>query len=165
MTTKRCPHCSTFKELDQFYVRNDSGKPTSWCKKCIGGRARERRLAPETREQALAQYRKSALGRRYGLTLDDYDTLLADQLGRCGICRKTFSETLRPNVDHDHNTGEVRGILCGGCNSRLGYIENADRVESELDYLTFGCGGLERLVGELAAAPVHRVPIPDDFPH
>ena len=64
------------------------------------------------------------LKRRYGITVDDYNRMLASQDGHCALC------TLYPDatherfcVDHDHITGKIRGILCKFCNSKLGWYE------------------------------------------
>lgn len=59
---------------------------------------------------------------KFGLTVDDYVKLKEDQNGVCFICKKTT-----PNkdlaVDHCHNTGKIRGLLCLKCNTRLGWFE------------------------------------------
>lgn len=76
----------------------------------------------------------------YGLTPEQYDTLLAAQDGRCAICgspdwpggRKTGS----PHVDHGHGTNVVRGLLCGNCNTGLGYFgDDPARLRAAADYL------------------------------
>jgi len=61
--------------------------------------------------------RKSELMKRYGLTLEEYDAMLAFQDGRCYICdRKPRARDPRLAVDHDHRTGAIRGLLCAICN-------------------------------------------------
>ncbi len=65
--------------------------------------------------------------RRYGLSASDYDALLAAQEGCCAICHRHAELLGRPlAVDHDHETGRVRGLLCDDCNLGLGKF--ADRI-------------------------------------
>jgi len=81
--------------------------------------ARYRKAHPK--ETALAN-RKAKLKREYGMTLADYDKMFAEQKGLCKICGDD-SLNKRLAVDHDHQTGEVRGLLCGSCNTKLGWYE------------------------------------------
>ena len=63
------------------------------------------------------------LRRTFGITQADYQALLARQGGGCGICgRKPGKISL--HVDHDHETGEIRGLLCVGCNNALGQLHD-----------------------------------------
>jgi hypothetical protein len=82
--------------------------------------------------------RAKAYRKQYGIALDDYDRMLDDQDGRCAICR-CVPRTKRLAVDHDHDTGEVRGLLCRGCNYWLaGRVSGRDPVavlERALEYL------------------------------
>lgn len=71
--------------------------------------------------------RKQAVHRRhlrykYGLTQQDYDDLLASQNGVCAICGKPPGKR-RLHIDHCHQTELIRGLLCTGCNTRLGWFE------------------------------------------
>lgn len=64
--------------------------------------------------------------KKYGLSNVDYEALLQIQGGRCAICwthNSRLAEGERLQVDHSHATGEVRGLLCAGCNKMLGYHE------------------------------------------
>jgi len=79
----------------------------------------ELKAAPK-RKQRRADQRDSNLIRKYGITAAEYDALKADQNGRCAIC----PETERLVVDHDHDTGRVRGLLCGACNKMLGFARD-----------------------------------------
>ena len=66
--------------------------------------------------------RKRTHFHRYGITVEDYDRMYAEQNGRCAICGLHQSQQQRRlHVDHDHETGEVRGLLCMNCNSLLGH--------------------------------------------
>lgn len=85
--------------------------------------------------------RDSYLRRTYGLGLEDYNRILEDQGGGCAVCGKTPEEEGRNlAVDHDHDTGAVRGILCTACNHRLvgrhrRGLESHVRLRSAADYL------------------------------
>lgn len=63
---------------------------------------------------------------RYGLTTAQYDQMLDRQDGRCAICRRQ-PRTKRLAVDHDHETGHVRGLLCDRCNRGLEWVVTAHR--------------------------------------
>jgi hypothetical protein len=72
------------------------------------------------------------LKRRYGTGADEFDRLLAQQGGVCGVCGRPAPE----HVDHDHKTGRVRGILCFNCNGGLGQFgDDVDRLSSAVFYL------------------------------
>lgn len=65
--------------------------------------------------------RRWRLKAKYGLTPDDFDALLEAQAGACLICD---AEMDQPQIDHDHATGVVRGLLCRSCNIGLGYFRD-----------------------------------------
>ena len=82
------------------------------------------------REDAIIQ-------RMYGITMAEFDGLVEFQKGNCAVCFKPL-EILnrRANIDHDHETGEVRGILCTGCNTGIGHLgDNIEGLERALYYL------------------------------
>lgn len=147
---KSCSRCRTLRPATSFYndVSKSDGK-TSRCKACLDEQTRERQQTPEgrvthsqaqqryyaklsTEQRARSNRAKTTEGRkrsrdymflwnlrnRYGMTKDEYDDLLAVQANKCAICDSPF--TKRPHIDHDHKTGEVRGLLCGDCNRGLG---------------------------------------------
>lgn len=76
----------------------------------------------------------------YGLTSDDYDEILARQGGGCAICGGPPNHGTRCrnfDVDHDHATGQVRGLLCNPCNRQVGLVEAGFRQWPHvLAYLT-----------------------------
>jgi Recombination endonuclease VII len=75
------------------------------------------------RQRRKAEDRDAHLRRTFGITQADYEELLARQGGGCGICgRKPGKVSL--HVDHDHATGEIRGLLCVGCNNALGQFRD-----------------------------------------
>ena len=71
--------------------------------------------------------RKAArLKRKYGMSLADYNQMLATQNGKCKICGRVLKEGKGTHVDHNHTTGNVRGLLCHNCNLILGYAHDND---------------------------------------
>jgi hypothetical protein len=74
---------------------------------------------------------------RYGITIADYDVMLAAQGGGCACCGAKANRTgKRLFVDHDHDTGAVRGILCHKCNAGIGALgDSVDGVRRALQYL------------------------------
>jgi hypothetical protein len=87
--------------------------------------------------------REENLKRRYGLSLKDYDNIWAAQAGTCAICGATSGQPGKPGsllfVDHDHETREVRGLLCRDCNVGLGYFrDNPTNLARAAIYLKYG---------------------------
>lgn len=107
-------------------------------------KAREKRLArmrtwgTENREKRRDYHYR----RLYGLTLEEYNAMLAAQNGRCAVCGEEPKEHHRAlAVDHDHVTGEIFGLLCTPCNKNLiGKIRRPELFERAADYLRNGSG-------------------------
>lgn len=74
---------------------------------------------------------------RYGLTVADYKQMLAAQGGKCAICERTENGERRFfDVDHDHNTGAIRGLLCNRCNRMLSNaLDDVVLLGKAIDYL------------------------------
>lgn len=90
--------------------------------------ARQKRYRQRHPERLAAMERR----RNYGITDEEYDTFVEVQDGRCAICG---AETTL-HVDHDHQTGRVRGLLCGNCNRGVGCLQDSEFVlESAITYL------------------------------
>jgi hypothetical protein len=100
---KRCPDCGQWKALDQF-PRNKNSKDGrhSYCKPCHNARGKE------PYERSYGGTRHYHLKRRYGIGADEFDELVVRQGGVCAICGRPDPE----HLDHDHETGAVRGVLC-----------------------------------------------------
>lgn len=79
--------------------------------------------------------RQASLKERYGVVVD-YAGMLADQGGVCAICGRPPKGTGRSglHIDHNHTTGKIRGLLCAGCNIRVGHYEKPFH-EKTLAYL------------------------------
>jgi hypothetical protein len=80
--------------------------------------------------------------RVYGMTIEDYNKLLAEQQGVCAICQRPETQLDRARkprrltVDHDHVHNKVRGLLCNRCNAGLGFLEDDPvRIQAAQDYL------------------------------
>ena len=130
----RCGRCGLEKDPEEFNLARTTTRDRQyWCRECARRFARERiwewrqSLDPTIR----ARYdRSSNLMRLYGLTLDQYDALVAQQDGVCAICGELPAKGRgrRLVVDHDHETGEIRGLLCGLCNVALGYLREDPKL-------------------------------------
>jgi hypothetical protein len=102
--------------------------------------ARDRRYREANKEKVAAQRRRSWL-RKYGITVEDYDRMLTAQGGVCAICggppNGAGKANGRLNVDHDHDTGAVRGLLCSECNAGLGMLQDdAELLQLAAAYVT-----------------------------
>ena len=91
--------------------------------------------------------RNARLKHRYGITAADYDRMYTEQGGRCAICGKTASAGNSPGhwkdklaVDHCHETGKVRGLLCNDCNAGIGHLGNESVALSAARYLRLHAG-------------------------
>ncbi|GAA3729966.1 hypothetical protein GCM10022239_03230 [Leifsonia bigeumensis] len=91
-----------------------------------------RKGSPLSREQSR-EYRLKA---KFGITIEEYERMLAMQDGRCRICGTLPAEKRRLAVDHDHATGEIRGLLCSHCNTALGFMgDDVTRLSAAIGYL------------------------------
>lgn len=136
---QRCPGCRTEQPASTF-------AGTDRCSTC-----RPKARVPKPRTSIAI--RRAHLVQKYGITIEVYDALRAEQGYRCAICGTHEDEiptrrTGRPRkdgqpnaeaaklvVDHCHTTGQVRGLLCGGCNSALGHF--GDSVEVMLSAIRY----------------------------
>ena len=89
-----------------------------------------------TREERLSRKRAQRLAYKYGLSVDDMRALLVSQQQSCAVCAALFSDTLKPCVDHNHETGAVRGLLCHACNVAAGHLkDDPERCVALANYL------------------------------
>lgn len=98
-----------------------------------GNRCATHHRAAKKRRQSLAHARRVEKG--YGITAEQYQTLYEAQGGTCYICRKATGRTKKLAVDHDHENGLVRGLLCGPDNQMIGRLRELGLVNA-LNYLT-----------------------------
>lgn len=89
----------------------------------IKGKATQLRYRRTKKGKALS--RRAKLKHYYNLTLSEYNTMFKKQKGQCAVCgRHQMSLNRRLDIDHDHATGKVRGLLCSVCNRHLGRVEH-----------------------------------------
>lgn len=124
---KTCSKCLADKLLSEFdkdRLNKDGHK--GYCRKC-------RRVLYGQNNKSVA--RKSHLQRTYGLTVDEYDGLLTYQNHACGICGKQ-DPLGNLSIDHDHQTGQIRGLLCRACNAAIGALnDDPELLRKALRYL------------------------------
>lgn len=97
-------------------------------------------LASERGKAAREKLRQKRLEKLYGVTQEIYERLLKEQDGACAICRRPATEFKRRlAVDHDHQTNEVRGLLCFTCNTFIGAAnDDTDLLGRAIFYLERG---------------------------
>lgn len=116
-----------------------------YCPSCVdeAKRRRHREGQAAWRAKDPERHRKMKANwdlKKYGLTVEDYEAMLADQDGRCAICRERGvpgrSITRVLAVDHCHATGRVRALLCHRCNGALGMVgDRINVLERAIAYL------------------------------
>ena len=145
-----CKGCSCWFASERFFnaTNNSSGLSTR-CRPChcadsvrtrdpVRHRTQKRESVRRERLKNPERFWELALQRAYGITVADYERILASQGGVCAICRRAAMNRLgrRMPVDHDHVTGVVRGILCHWCNVGIGSLgDDPDRLESAARYV------------------------------
>jgi hypothetical protein len=101
--------------------------------------ARTKQWHLDNPERSKYLIRKSHLKKKFGITVEEYDRMFAEQGRCCAICGGTKSFAKRDghfHVDHCHKTGKIRGILCQACNVTLGKMdERPDLLRLAADYL------------------------------
>jgi hypothetical protein len=144
------------KRREQSRAYHDANKDS------VNARDRARRAADGGRTNTLAKARRKADGERmrardkawrdanktrlkaswlkkkYGIDAAAFAKMIKSQRGRCAICRAPFGELKgsKPHVDHCHESGRIRGILCNGCNTGLGlFNESAATLKRAIRYL------------------------------
>lgn len=130
ITWKKCRTCETKRPLEDFYKSkgHKSGR-MSWCKFCHSEKVRAK-YNPLVRKDRKLKY-------NYGINLEQYNAKLEEQLGCCAICK---TDTPGGNgdfyVDHNHQTKQVRGLLCHWCNFMIGQSkESIATLQAGIDYL------------------------------
>jgi hypothetical protein len=151
---KFCKRCKKKKPISSFYLngyrrKNGTSGNRTDCKVCCNKISNDYRDANKKRinSQRKRNYQKdktkaieSNLKRYYGIDLIVYDQIFKNQKGRCKIC---FLHQLkferRFDVDHNHKTGKIRGLLCIRCNRGIGLLkDNIKILKRAIRYLQQG---------------------------
>lgn len=125
---KICTQCSEIKNDTEFYTYR--GKPGSHCKECSKELCRQ--------YTKTEQYHTCRIKRLFNV---DYPKLVLEQNNRCKLCGTDIPGDKRKHftVDHDHQTGKVRGLLCSKCNQGLGcFKDQKDLLVKAILYLDEG---------------------------
>jgi len=133
----QCNKCNEHKDNSDFYKRSDNGEPQQPCKGCRRAESTRKRNLDRQRnpEKWKARERNSRLKSVYGITAEDAKKLWEHQGGRCAICDVPI-EIRKARIDHDHGTGQVRGILCDKCNIAIGMLgDGVDGLTRALAYV------------------------------
>lgn len=108
-----------------------------------------KRKAKAAASGAPSEKRRRRLNLEYGLTVEQYEAMLGEQGGGCAICGTKIADRAnrRHYVDHCHETGIVRGVLCSACNSGLGHFkDNRDLLYRAIEYLSDAARKVDHLV-------------------
>lgn len=128
---RKCITCKELKPLDDFaeysYGRNGRCPSCKPCRKALGKATYESRKQRDP-EGLRRKSRNVHLRAQYGMTVNQFDAMTAQQRGRCAACGKQTKLVL----DHDHETGDIRGLICNPCNLALGFAEDSIKRLREL---------------------------------
>lgn len=128
---KKCILCFKYKQRNEF-------PPSAWkrsdyrCTKCSNIRAEGwRKRNPERHRKNSIRGERKYLLKWYGATLEWFDNKMKEQDNRCAICgcyENSSSHRKRFDVDHCHNTGKLRGLLCNRCNTGIGQLKDNEQI-------------------------------------
>ena len=122
LTTAKCRSCGETKPRNEFHAERRSKRGLrSECKSCRKDNS----------------YRDAYYKKKYGISLQDYNDMFATQEGCCSICGRhqvEFKKSL--HVDHCHDTGKVRELLCQSCNTGIGSLQDdPELLRVAIEYL------------------------------
>ncbi len=139
MSFKTCARCEIPKPLESFYVHNrKTGARYTICKACHCKYFKQRRKNPDyirKKKQYYLDNRVQICANKYGIT--EAEVRLLHKKKCCQLCEKVFQDGQRSRyIDHCHETGIVRGILCSTCNQALGMLgDTVVSLQRALNYV------------------------------
>jgi hypothetical protein len=137
---KRCSTCQVAKKSSAFgYQKSRHGKMSlrAVCKECRAGYEKKRHQTLS--EDQILKRRDNFYQRAYGITLEQYNELFAQQEGKCKVCETHQTHLSKALVvDHCHETLKVRALLCSGCNLALGNVKENPEILIKLSHYIKG---------------------------
>lgn len=130
---KECNKCKQVKETSSFAVsRAEIDGLQRTCRKCAKAiykayKENQKTCSDEEQQTVKDRIRETKYKMKYGLTLEQFDKMREEQDYRCYICSSHEVENRHKvlYIDHDHDTGEVRKLLCSKCNQGLGLFNDS----------------------------------------
>lgn len=146
--TKYCSSCKLDLDTSQFNKASRRDGFQTYCRSCHNRMQRDR-YAIDPKAKVLRQLRagrrkqldpeaqrRAELKRLYGITLEDYVEMFKNQNGVCAICFKECKTKKSLSVDHNHESGKVRGLLCNACNRAIGMLgDSSETLRRAAEYL------------------------------
>lgn len=141
MNVIKCTQCNELKSCDSFSIFQ--GRRNKTCIECRTlnnewyasdkdrRRTKQKNYYLKNKDRVAVYRYKRRLKKVYSLSDSDYKEMLISQEMKCAICEISF-ETVKACVDHNHDTGKVRGLLCRKCNLKLQPLEDTEyRIKAE----------------------------------
>lgn len=141
-TPKQCTKCGEFKPNIEEFFRHK--KDTAYQRKThyLSAKCRtcDTKVATAWQKRNPGRAKAASLKRKYGIDKREYEAMADSQDGKCLICERAPIEKYGKSdflcVDHDHSTGEIRGLLCTRCNLALsGFLDSKKLLKKALEYL------------------------------
>ncbi len=149
MNSKKCSKCEKVRKFILFSPNKKYKDGLNyWCKQCCSDytslwrdknpltlkqKRKTSTLSKQLRGKHPLKYKNYSLKYSYGISVLEYEKMLLDQDSKCLICKeietmKYRGKTKYLSVDHDHNSGQIRGLLCDSCNRGIGYLKDSYKI-------------------------------------
>ncbi len=141
MRTKICTKCGKEFPATLEFFRKDSRRKENLGCQCKDCQKEYYREYIKNSEKLKESFRRKRLKHEYRISIEEYDILLESQSGVCAICGKEetakdkHGNPKRLSVDHDHETGKIRGLLCHRCNVGVGMLGTVELLNRAKDYI------------------------------
>lgn len=141
---KKCNRCKIERSIEEFHIHKKCiGGRTTICKYCVSKSCKEwqdknkdkmKEYRKKNSKTHSEKYRENFIKNKYGISSLEYESLLVQQNYQCKICKSQIKNK-RLHIDHCHNTGKIRGLLCSNCNTSLGLIK--DNIQTLKDMILY----------------------------